>query len=284
MFGTTLDHRKVVGGFPFWRVGFGDLSWVEMLKDFDPPDAAPPSAPKQFAVLSALGVALALIPVASSLVWYFFCIPFHEFGHAIGAWMGGFFAFPLGAFLPMAGVTFWHGTQSGAVILVWLGAWVLWTYSHLRIEGRLAVQLGILVLAASGTAMFLAGPYRQEELKVAGGILGEFLLPGLVIALYPERLHPKLFWGFFRVPLLVAAVAGGVRSAVLWLSVARSGALPMGSFLNGGSDPNGDLQRLTAEFGWAASTLPHRMLICGVAVGGVWVWSFAKLLRQKNDS
>lgn|GEM_PF-7078607 len=36
---------------------------------------------------------------------YFVSIPTHEMGHAIVAWLGGRFALPLGAWIPMAGFT-----------------------------------------------------------------------------------------------------------------------------------------------------------------------------------
>lgn len=196
------------------------------------------------------------VPLFRVLARSFCSIPFHELGHAFFAWLGGRRAIPTGVFVPNAAFTYWTHERSYwlAILFQGLAGWgtlKLW-------RGGFAVP----ALALGGVLMaMLRMTYgipldRVEGYSVLGGIAGEFLLTGAVIALFHHRLPDRLRWDFFRFLPLVPACMGFVTSFTSWAAIAAgTQPLPRGSLLWGPDDSNGDIDLLLRLHGWTEASL-----------------------------
>jgi hypothetical protein len=205
-------------------------------------------------------VELVFLPAAFALCWMFASttfgeilsflprLQFHELGHALVAWWTGRRALPL----PI-GFTAWSEERSWLLV----GAQGLFTallavYGvRERRPGALAIAVALGLTLTVGVSATLT---RSEGWVIAGGQIGETLLPAVVVAAFHLRLPQRLRWDFWRwLAVLVAlfALASAVRSG--WLIAAGERPLPWGALL--GQESDGDLNRLVAEHGWTEPEL-----------------------------
>lgn len=201
----------------------------------------------------ALGITLLCqsIPFFGGLAWYFLQIPIHELGHAWGCWLSGRFAFPIGAIIPMVGFTFW-GMERWLPVYFGLAAGFGWLiYAGIRAHTPFAFFLGAIALLVQYRMTWAMPLEKSIMIGVWGGCGGELILSTILILAYFFKLPPQLHWEYLRFPGLVAGTYTFSRSYQLWDSASRDySKIPMGTFMNGQGDANGDMQRLLTDYGW----------------------------------
>lgn len=176
-------------------------------------------------------------------------IQFHELGHALVAWSTGRRALPL----PF-GWTSWSFERSFILVAMELLFPVLLAVHGLREKKPMAVAVavGLGTLFATGLAIPLT---VSEEWLVAGGNVGEALLPALALLAFHAPMPERARWDFWRWPLAIAAIIALVSVVGHHADIA-SGArpVPFGSFVTGRAG-DGDLERLVNDHGWPEASL-----------------------------
>lgn len=204
----------------------------------------------------ALALLLQSIPIFRGLSQYFFSIPMHEMGHAVAAWLGSRWALPVGAWIPMAGMTY---TLQGRSELLF--ALELFAIGALWVKAR---NLNLVFLSGLSLAAFLALVYwtwiapskSWEEFMLWGGVGGEFALSTLFILAFYHRLPDRVRWDFFRFPFLLAGAFSFLEARSRWERIRlKKESIPWGTMIDGRSDPLGDMDRLKDQFGWSASDI-----------------------------
>lgn len=265
------------------------------------PETESPESESQWSLLSvptrlhtlALPIAfglnylLAKWGLTSMLGWYFVSIPLHEIGHAVGAWLGSRFAFPIGALIPMAGFTTMSDERS-----VFFGLFVFAGIASLGWQGFRKSNRTLLILAALLAFLWIRFTFFvplevNHRFSIWSGVGGEFFLgAGLVILCFYE-LPPRFHWEFFRMIALFYGSYSYVASFSKWLAIrAKEASLPMGSFLSGGADSNGDMERLMQVYGWTEPKIIQSYVqlgtICGLLIAGHWIYALSRRLRTSQ--
>lgn len=205
-----------------------------------------------------LGVLTTLFALAWLFVWtrfgetvaFFLRIQFHELGHALVAWSTGRRSLPL----PF-GWTSWSFDRSWLLVAMQLLCTTLLAVHGVR--ERKPTPIGIAMGLGALFACGLATPLdASEPWLVAGGTIGEALLPALALLAFHAPLPERFRWDFWRWPLAIAAILA-LASVVQHDLAIGSGArpLPFGSFVTG-REGEGDLERLVDDYGWARDDLP----------------------------
>lgn len=168
-----------------------------------------------FPVLLLLGMAMSALPIANFLlfgvkVW------FHEFGHAIVAWLAGRRAIPL----PIG----WTNVGEQRSLIVYFGLLILlglmfWAG---RREGKRwpMVLAGVLVVIQFWFT-WLMPEQRFETLLSFGGIGGEFLLCTLLMVSFFFPLPNYWRWDFYRYPVVLGAAFTFWGQYNLWRQIDR---------------------------------------------------------------
>jgi Zn-finger nucleic acid-binding protein len=223
--------------------------------------------------LLALPLALVWMAIVATndlgrMLLYTVQIQFHEFGHAVPAWLSGRAALPL----PF-GFTFWREERSLFVGLV-LASLIGVLIQRGRREGkRFFVLVGATLLALQVLCSLLLSEQTSMMLMILGGIAGELLLSSFVIIAFYFPLLDRLRWDFFRFVLLFPAAGGWLATSVLWIRV-KLGVqdLPMGSILGTAGDGSGDLERLVDGYGFSRASITTLYLTL------VWLTALALLV------
>jgi len=232
-----------------------------------------------FPLLSLVAIGLNLMPITRWLlngvnIW------FHEFGHAIVAWLSGRRAIPLpvgwtnvelerslfvyGAVLGLLGLLFWMGKRE-----------------HKRWPMGLAVGLAMVqflmtwVNSASTFLVWLS----------FGGIGGEFCICALLMVSFFFALPNYFRWDFYRYPVVVGAAFTFWHNLWFWRQIDRGReAIPWGTLWGGANDSGGDMQQLL-QAGWSTRQIIDRYNLlgglCVLAVVGTYLY-FA--LRQNRHA
>jgi hypothetical protein len=234
-----------------------------------------------------LGSILSKLGFLAMLLWYFVTIPLHETGHAVGAWLGSRIALPIGAFIPMAGFTVMGEKRSffaGTVIAAGLFALAAW--GKRRRSGGLLL-FTVLVFAFWVHWTFFVSPTEWQRFSIWAGVGGEFFLSTFLILLgfydLPERMH----WEFLRMPAILYGGLGFGASLGRWIAIqAGRASVPMGSFLSGGSDTNGDMERLIRVHGWTMDHIVRSYLglgfFCAFLIAAHWIYVLSSKLRTSQ--
>jgi hypothetical protein len=171
----------------------------------------------------------------------------HELGHAIVAWLGGFFAVPL-PFLTIAP----SEDRSLLVILLValaLGVGAFFAYRSGR-RAVLALLVGLAILQVVLSAVLNTA--QATKWVIFAGLAGEIVLPALIILMFYLRLPGR--WDFWRYPAVVLSGVTYARELLLWVGVARGSRwMPHGSAM--GDDSMGDVERLASTYHWPAHAL-----------------------------
>jgi hypothetical protein len=196
-----------------------------------------------FPVLLLCGMAMSALPLANFLlfgvkVW------FHEFGHAIVAWLAGRRAIPL----PIG----WTNVGEHRSLVVYFGLLMLlgllfWAG---RREGKRwpMVLAGVLVVIQFWFT-WLMPEHRYETLLSFGGIGGEFLLCTLLMVSFFFPLPDYWRWDFYRYPVILGAAFTFWGQYGLWQQISRGLApIPWGSLWGG--EAHGDMNNLRLA-GWS---------------------------------
>ena len=168
---------------------------------------------------------------------------FHEFGHAVVAWMAGRRAIPLpigftpvnperslvvyGCVLTLLGLLFWAGQRE-----------------QKRWPQVLAGSLAVVQFAMT----WLMSANTFDWLLYFGGIGGEFLICALLMVSYYFPFPAYFQWGLYRYPVVVGAAFTFFGSLWNWRQVRRGlQDIPWGSMWGG----DGDMEQLAYGHGWS---------------------------------
>ena len=220
-----------------------------------------------FPILLILGGILNLIPLTKFLlrginIW------FHEFGHAIVAWLSGRRAIPL----PIGWTNFQHEQSSFVYwgILFLLGLLFLAGWKEKRHWSMvLAVAIGLLQFWMT----WLMPTDNFYVLFSFGGIAGEFCLCALLMVNYFFALPEYLRWDFYRFPAVLVAAFTFWHQIFFWHQIDRGRAsIPWGTLWGGSNDSGGDMN-LLIESGWSSQqiidTYNHLGELCIIAIAAV---------------
>lgn len=138
----------------------------------------------------------------------------HELGHAIVAWLSGFFAIAL-PFVTLQP----SEDRSFLVTVVVLGAiGALAFYGYRKRRWALLGFSGVLV-ATQALLTLSVNPAQATEWVIFSGLAGELALPTALVVAFYQRLPAR--WDFWRYPALAASGVTLVRGLFLWIGVRR---------------------------------------------------------------
>jgi hypothetical protein len=228
------------------------------------------------------------VPVAFALAWPLNAVGlglipilfYHEFGHAMAAWLCGRWAFAI----PIAGLTF-HGRERSWIVTAGLVSALGWLLKRSWEEedyGQLVVSTaGLLAMA---DLAFLVPTKEQEAFIIYGGCAGELFLAALVVVAFYWRVAPRLRWDFWRYPLLLTATCTFLHRAAFW---GEAAAAPdqrmMGEKIATSRESDQDWVRLVKDHGWTSQEIADRYVAlaraCGGAIALHYLW-FALVGRR----
>jgi len=225
-----------------------------------------------------LGIALAFkaIGLGPMLQRIFFGMPVHELGHAVTAWLCGFWAIP----------TFWvtfspdeRGMVAPLLLLGGIGytihrAWVAQVRSLLVAGGT------VLLLQAVGT-LFIREQTAQSLIVFGGDGMG-MIIATLLMASFFFGKTTQLYKGALRWGFVAIGAAAFVDLYSTWWAVKRhDGEIPYGVFESG---MRSDALRLVEDYGWKEAALVNRYyflgLLCLAALTLMYAWGVRHALRQ----
>jgi hypothetical protein len=205
----------------------------------------------------------------------------HEFGHAIAAWVSGFWAMP-GPWFTSVDPDRSRGVTALFMALIGFGGFHAWQRRRWFWIGALGATLVVLLICTFGLYSDQA-----QQLIIFGGDAGNFVLGTvLMTTFYARKDHPinrnALRWGF----LFIGALAF-MDSWVVWSGGLQN--VPIGENSNGMSDPS----VLTELYSWNIHVLISRYhklaMLCLAALAIVYVLGLAgpalrkALLRQESE-
>lgn len=127
-------------------------------------------------------------------------VQFHELGHSVAAWLTGTPAIPLIVYTQTVVSRSLLFACLFAAINLALGAYC-WESQKRLMSAFLFVPAAIVILS-----FFLMSEEHVEQWVVAGGLVGQVVLPVLVFAAFPVSAPRVWRWDFWSYP--IAAVAG----------------------------------------------------------------------------
>ncbi len=203
----------------------------------------------------------------------------HEFGHATAAWMVGRKATPL----PIG----WANIEPEFSLIVYFG--VLFLFAMFARSGWREGRPYPVFFAGLGATvqawLTWCVPAQTQELAITwSGVGGEFYLGALMMATFFVRLPQWFQWGGCRYFFFFVGASALLAATGFWRDVYQGVEdIPMGSMIHGEDDADGDMTRLTDEFGWAATLIPRRYLLlatgCWAALLVVYAWYAARFDR-----
>ena len=206
----------------------------------------------------------------------FFGMPVHELGHAVTAWLCGFFAVP----------TLWKTviaeSRGFAAPVILFGAILFGAYRAWSAQKWLYVALlaALAVVQASGT--FVVSEETATMLVVFGGDGMGMVVGGALMGAFFFGKRSELYRGSLRWGLLVIGAAGFVDTfGTWWMAQWNVDVIPFGENEGSGlSDP----LRLVEDFGWSTHALVRRYVAVGaatlVALAVVYAWGVQRA-REK---
>ena len=231
--------------------------------------------------LVALPVALALGVLFHFLMpglqRLFFGMPVHELGHAVSAWLCGFFAIPtLWKTLVFSDSRSFLLPLALAGGLVWLAV-LAWRAER---AGYVVLIAAVLVLQAIGTLGVSLD--TAEMLFTFGGdgmgmVLAALLMASFFVGKRTQLYKGSLRWGF----LVIGAAAFADMFATWWAAQWNADAIPFGENEGSGlSDP----MKLLEDYHWQAKTIVRRYVLvgCGSLAGLalVYIWGVVRARRK----
>lgn len=219
--------------------------------------------------LSFLLAGLAIATDFGRLLATPFAIQFHEFGHALVAWLTGRVALPM-----PCGLTVWSLEPSIGIHVVLVLLALLLGLRGLRERARFPVILAVGLVSAQ---LVVAAFVRDDEavILLAGGA-AELVLPALAMIASFFRMPDRLRWDFFRFLVVPIAASTYLLAMRMWLAV-RLGRepAPVGSFLGTSGDGSGDLERLVRDHGFTIRGIVDGYLALGIVTGAALLVVFA---------
>lgn len=231
-------------------------------------------------------LSIAALPAALLLAWLFhlltpglqrilFGMPVHELGHAITAWLCGYFAVP----------TLWktlvpesRGFVAPLVLVGLIGYGMFRAYLAEK-PVYIALLGAVLLVQACGT--LLVSEVTAEMLFTFGGDGMGMVLAAALMASFFFGSQKSLRWGF----LVIGAAAFVDMFATWFTALWNVDVIPFGENEGSGlSDP----MKLLEEHGWRTATMVRRYVAVGVgalaALAMVYSWGVRRAWRKALEA
>ena len=205
----------------------------------------------------------------------FFGMPVHELGHAVSAWLCGYFAIP----------TLWKtlvfsDSRSFIVSLALAGglAWLAVMTWRAEKMGYVVLVAAVLVLQAIGTLGVSVD--TAEMLFTFGGDgmgLAALLMASFFVGKRTQLYKGWLRWGF----LVIGAAAFTDMFSTWWAAQWNADAIPFGENEGSGlSDP----MKLLEDYRWQTKTIVRRYVLvgCGSLAGLALVYAWGVLRARRK--
>ncbi len=210
----------------------------------------------------------------------------HEFGHALGGWLGGYVS------VPTPFVTYYlgessSGITSGLFSLLLVSCYFIWFRKGRQvgsIEG-IVVRFGFIAVAVAHVKLsWMSKTAFQQEVFIAMGVVGEFLITTVCVALFCMRSVPLPRWDFWRYPVLLYGAVHFVGSWTMWGHIHSIGesAIPWGALINANpnSTADGDFTKLRVIYGWSGAEILYSVQCLRMVGFGIILFCAAIQLRH----
>ncbi len=263
------EEAAMQAAVPAVIVGLEDTAVADPKLELKITMIAPPAA-------LALGVLFHyLMPGAQRI---FFGMPVHELGHALTAWLCGFFAIP----------TLWKTLMweergfvaplvlAGGIAYLMVRAW--------RADKPLFVAFGAAVLLVQAVGTLGISERTAEMLVTFGGDGMGIVLAAALMGTFFFGKDTQLYKGWTRWGLLAIGAAAFSDMSATWLSAIRNrDAIPFGEIEGVGlSDP----MKLIEDYGWPTQVLVRRYVTVAVgsmaALAALYLWAVLRARRYAN--
>jgi hypothetical protein len=217
---------------------------------------------------------MAHVAGAAPLMWATVQMWFHELGHAVVAWLGGFIAVPL----PFFTVTP-RDDRSPVVVVLVLAMIGAIAFDSARRRRWALVAFAAVLLAMQVVLTWGLNPAQSRQWFLFAGEAGAIVFPTLVLLAFYEPMGWR--WDFWRFPAGIVAAVGLVHALFIWIGVARGTAImPHGSAVGEASE--GDMERLVATYHWSQGALATAYL--ALAIGCLVALTAVYLVRLRGGA
>lgn len=188
------------------------------------------------------------------------CMPMHEFGHALAAWILGYPAFPT-----LFGFTF-IGEERWTSLLITIWALLVFSSVVAFLKNRWFYFAHCLVILSLMTLGAFFTTHGQRMALISwGGMAGEWVISGWFLVAFHSDVSKQFRWDFWRFPGIFVGSLGFVLTTKMWIAIYLGKAqLPWGSAL--GESFHGDLEKLRDTWHWTPSDIALSYELLGVSV------------------
>jgi hypothetical protein len=206
-------------------------------------------------------------------------MPVHELGHALTAWLCGYFA------IPTLWKTFVPDSRGVLAPLILAGAVAYGIYRAYAAEKPVYIALLAAVLVVQGIGTFGTRDNTAGMLiTFAGDGMGMVIAAALMASFFfgkRTELHKGwLRWGF----VIIGAAAFVDMFATWWIAQTNPDVIPFGENEGSGlSDP----MKLLEDYGWTAKIIVRRYVLVGAgalaALAAVYIWGVLRARRMAKS-
>lgn len=199
---------------------------------------------------------------------FLFGMPVHEVGHAVTAWLCGFWA------IPTLWVTITPDERGIVAPLLLLGGMGYAMHRAWLAQAQALLVAGTVVLLLQATGTLLIREQTAQALIVFGGdamgmILATLLMASFFFGKTTQLYKGALRWGFG----VMGASAFVDMYSTWWAARWRDGDVPYGVFESG---MRSDSLRMVEDYGWTEAILIHRYYVLGLtclaALALIYTW------------
>jgi len=230
------------------------------------------------AIPAALGLGVVFHLLTPGLQRIFFGMPVHELGHAVTAWLCGYFAIPTlwKTLIPESRGFVAPALLAGALVYLMVRAW------RAEKPGYVALLGVVLLVQAIGT-LYISESTAEMLFTFGGDGMGMVLAAALMASFFFGK-RTQLYKGWLRWGFLVIGAAAFVDMfGTWWVAQYNVDVIPFGENEGSGlSDP----MKLLEDYGWPTKTMVRRYVLVGVAsllgLAAVYAWGVLRARKKRG--